>query len=184
MSASLLSHLPLRTERAVVRRLQATDLGSFREYRADTELARYQGWSPMNEGEASAFIDEMASITALIPDDWIQLGIADTHTDQLLGDIGIFLSNDERVAEVGFTLSKSAQGKGIATDAVRAALQIVFSVAQVHTVRAITDARNHASIRLLERLQFVFASKEDTVFKGEACTEFTYQLPRERWSRQ
>jgi [ribosomal protein S5]-alanine N-acetyltransferase len=183
LSASLLSHLPLRTERAVVRRLQATDLVSFREYRADPELARYQGWSPMNEGEACAFIDEMASITAFIPDDWIQLGIADTHTDQLLGDIGVFLSNDQYVAEIGFTLSANAQGKGIATDAVRAALQLVFSTPSVHTVRAITDARNHASIRLLERLQFAFASKEDTVFKGGPCTECTYQLPRERWNR-
>jgi RimJ/RimL family protein N-acetyltransferase len=186
LSANLLTRLPLRTERtecAVVRRLQASDLTAFREYRADPELARYQGWSSMSEGEAAAFIDEMASITALIPGDWIQLGIADANTDQLLGDIGLFLSDDESAAEIGFTLSANAQGKGIATDAVRAALQLVFSTSPVQTVRAITDARNDASIRLLERLQFVFASKENTVFKGEPCTEFTYELPRERWKQ-
>jgi [ribosomal protein S5]-alanine N-acetyltransferase len=183
LSASLLTHLPLRAERAVVRRLLATDLAAFRAYRTDPELARYQGWSSMNEVEAAAFIDEMVSITALIPGDWVQLGIADIRTDQLLGDIGLFLSDDEGSAEIGFTLSAHAQGRGVATDAVRAALQVVFTTSPVQTVRAITDVRNHASIRLLERLRFAFVSKEDTVFKGEPCTESTYTMSRERWEQ-
>jgi RimJ/RimL family protein N-acetyltransferase len=180
LSANLLQHLPLKTSRAIVRRLAATDLSAFLAYRADPELARYQGWSPMSETEAATFISAVANVDSLIPGEWIQLGIADANTGQLLGDIGVFLSDDEWIAEIGFTLSTNAQGRGIATEAVRATLKLVFALSSVQTVRAITDARNHASIRLLERLQFVFISKSDTVFKGEPCTECTYELPRER----
>jgi RimJ/RimL family protein N-acetyltransferase len=160
--------------------LIATDIAEFHAYRADPELARYQGWSPMSETEAATFISAVANVDSLIPGEWIQLGIADANTDQLLGDIGVFLSDDERIAEIGFTLSANAQGNGIATDAVRVTLQLVFVTSPAQTVRAITDARNHASIRVLERLQFVLISKNDTVFKGEPCTERTYELPRAR----
>jgi aminoglycoside 6'-N-acetyltransferase len=176
----LLTYLPFRTQRAVVRRLIATDLTAFCAYRADPELAKYQGWAPMSEAEAASFVRAVVDVEALVRGGWIQLGIADADTGQLLGDIGIFLSEDAQTAEIGFTLNTLAQGKGIATDAVRAAIQIVFAVSPAQKVRAITDARNRASIRLLERLQFALISKGDTVFKGEACAEFTYELSRER----
>jgi RimJ/RimL family protein N-acetyltransferase len=176
----MLQYLPLKTSRAILRRLVSTDLSMFLAYRTDPELARYQGWSPMSETEGAAFISAVANVDSLIPGEWIQLGIADANTDQLLGDIGVFLSDDECIAEIGFTLSSNAQGKGIATEAVRAALQLVFTTSPAQIVRAITDARNQASIRLLERLQFVFVSKSDTVFKGEPCTEYCYEFPRER----
>ncbi len=180
MSTNLLSYLPFRTQRAVVRRLIATDLAAFCAYRADPELAKYQGWMPMSEAEAASFVSAVVDVESLVRGGWIQLGIADADTGHLLGDIGIFLSEDEQTAEIGFTLNTIAQGKGIATDAVRATLQIVFAVSSAQKVRAITDARNHASIRLLARLQFALISKCDTVFKGETCTEFTYELSRER----
>jgi RimJ/RimL family protein N-acetyltransferase len=180
LSESFLPYMPLRTQCATVRRLIATDLAAFRTYRADPELARFQSWSPMNESEAASFIAEMTDIESLIPDQWIQLGIAHASNDQLLGDIGVYLSRDEMSAEIGFTLSKNAQGRGIATDVVRATLQLVFAVAPVRVVRAITDARNHPSIRLLERLHFVFLSEAAVEFKGEWCIEQTYELSRER----
>jgi [ribosomal protein S5]-alanine N-acetyltransferase len=172
--------MPLCAQHAKVRRLIASDLPAFHAYRADPELARFQGWSPMSESEAASFIAEVSDIDSLIPGQWIQLGIAHASDDQLLGDIGVYLSDDERSAEIGFTLRADAQGKGIATDAVRVTLQLIFAVAPVQIVRAITDARNHASIRLLERLQFAFASESSAVFKGEPCTEYIYELSRER----
>jgi RimJ/RimL family protein N-acetyltransferase len=180
LSAKLLAHSPFRTQRAVVRRMIEADLPNFRAYRANPELAKYQGWSPMSETEAASFITDVAGVDSFVRGGWIQLGIADVETDQLLGDIGIFLAEDEQTAEIGFTLNTNVQGKGIATDAVRAALQMVFATSSAQTVRAITDARNRASIRLLERLQFAFVSTTETVFKGEPCTEHTYELSRQR----
>ena len=42
--------------------------------------------------------------------------------------------------------------------------------------KAITDARNQPSIRLLERLGFLRTGTEAASFKGAPCREHTYEL--------
>jgi hypothetical protein len=41
--------------------------------------------------------------------------------------------------------------------------------------RGITDARNEASLRLLQLRGFAQSSSEDLMFRGEACTEITLE---------
>jgi hypothetical protein len=43
----------------VLRRLRADDLAEFQAYRRDPELGRYQGWLPVSDEEALAFLREM-----------------------------------------------------------------------------------------------------------------------------
>jgi aminoglycoside 6'-N-acetyltransferase len=161
-----------------LRRLRQSDLGAFQAYRSIPELGRYQGWSPMSEAEALAFLAEMEAAPLFQPGQWIQLGIAELHTDALLGDIGIRLSEDSQTAEVGFTLASSAQGRGVATAAVREAIQLLFTATPVTQVHGITDARNTASARLLERLGFECRETREAVFRGEECREQVFVLPR------
>ena len=110
----------------LLRRLRTTDPAAFQAYRSIPELGRFQSWSPMSEAEAVAFLAGMNEAPLFTPGDWVQLGIAEPESDQLLGDIGIFLSADGLTGEVGFTLAPAAQGRGIATAAVRQALQVLF----------------------------------------------------------
>ena len=39
-----------------LRRLEPADLRTFQTYRSDVEVGRYQGWSPMTDAAAIAFI--------------------------------------------------------------------------------------------------------------------------------
>ena len=79
---------------------------------------------------------------------------------------------------VGFTLARSAQGRGIATAAVRQAVQIFFRVTSAHQMQGITDSRNAPSIRLLERLGFRHKETRTVIFRGEECSEKIYLLAR------
>src|SRR5512139_1476283 len=88
-----------------LRRLRASDLAAFQAYRSIPELGRFQGWSSMSETEALSFLAEMSEAQLFTPGDWIQLGIAERESDQLIGDIGIFVSADELTGEIGFTLA-------------------------------------------------------------------------------
>src|SRR5262249_33096180 len=146
--------LPRRFDGGLLRRLRRSDLGAFQAYRSIPGLGRYQGWSPMSEAETLAFLVEMEAITLFQPGQWVQLGIADQRTEVLVGDIGLRLSEDSQSGEVGFTLAPSAQGRGVGSAAVRAALQLLFTATPVSLVFGITDVRNTRSIRLLERLGF------------------------------
>jgi RimJ/RimL family protein N-acetyltransferase len=76
--------------------------------------------------------------------------------------------------EIGFTLASERHGSGLATEAVREAIALVFSSTRVGRVVATTDARNTPSIRLLLRLGFVQTDTRRAPFKGEWCDEQTF----------
>ena len=175
---SLSTYLPAITQGTVIRSLSTPDIPYFHAYRSDAKLALYQGWSPMDLAAAGDFIAEMSTISELRRGHWIQLGIADAMSNVLIGDVGIFLEANESAAEIGFTLCHAAQGFGHATRAVQTCLSLIFSTTQSEWVRAVTDARNLSSIRLLERANFVKSATQESVFKGEVCTELVYVYDR------
>jgi len=161
-----------------LRRLHVRDRAAFQAYRSLPELGRYQGWSPMSDSEAQEFLDEMHRAPLFTPGQWVQLGIAKPESDELVGDIGLYLSEDGTSGEVGFTLEPSSQGHGVAARAVREALQLLFAATSVARVLGITDERNLPSIKLLERVGFKFVESRQVVFRGEPCKERVYALPR------
>ena len=174
----LLALLPAESQTTRLRRFRTVDCLAFHAYRTDSDLARFQGWSPMSIDDAAAFIREMSQVTGLLPGHWIQLAIAEQNTDTLVGDVGLFYDKNESEVEVGFTLSKAAQGRGHATRAVRLAAQLTFAASSAKHIRGVTDARNTASIRTLERADFVFSSARQEEFKGELCNELVYEFFR------
>lgn len=161
-----------------LRRLEPTDLAEFQAYRNDPDVGRWQGWAPKSDAQALAFLNEMAAVPLFRPGQWTQLGIADERTDELLGDLGVYVSADGREAEFGFTLARAAQGQGIASAAVCEAIALVFDQTPVARIHAQTDARNTACIRLLERLGAPVIQQIDTEFRGEPCVELRYELAR------
>lgn len=169
---------PIQSERVSLRLLSPNDLAAFQAYRHDPLLGLYQGWKAQSDVEALAFIQEMASAVPFSPGKWMQLGIADRQTKLLIGDIGLFISADGASAEIGFTLCAQAQGRGLASDAVRLAVQLLFQNTAVASIEGITDSRNSASIRLLERIGMRKLKTLHAVFNDEPCIEHTYLISR------
>lgn len=168
--------LPVEGARVRLRPLRADDLAAFQHYRRDAELGRYQGWRPQTDAEATAFIDAMAE-TPVFPDgEWVQLAIAERTGDVLIGDVGVCVAIDGSTAEIGFTLAREAQGQGLATEAIRLLWAVLAAHTPVGEIHALTDARNTASIALLERLGMRRVTTRAAVFRGEACTEHLYTL--------
>lgn len=167
-----------------LRRLRPGDLADFQAYRHDPEVGRWQGWQPQGDAQALAFLTEMAACPLFAPGQWTQLGIADALTDQLIGDVGICISDDGQAAEFGFSLARAAQGRGLASAAVREAAALVFAQTAVQRIHAQTDRRNLACLRLLERLGAVKLAEIATEFRGEPCVEIRYELARRPGTRQ
>jgi RimJ/RimL family protein N-acetyltransferase len=170
--------LPVGDDRVVLRRFSPADLAAFQAYRHDAELGRFQGWTAQNDDDALEFITTMAQAPLFQPGEWIQLAIEDKASGSMVGDVGIFVADDAQSAEIGFTLARPAQGMGFATRAVRLAIRLVFEHTPVREITGVTDARNAASIRLLERVGMQRRSTQDARFKGEPCQEHTYDIAR------
>lgn len=177
---------PLRTlpqlmttcRHVVIRRLALTDLARFYAYRSDPEVGRYQTWTPLTWHTAGDFLVEMATLELLRPGQWSQLALADPSTDELLGDLGICIEADGRMAEIGFTLHPDATGRGVATAAVSAIVALLFRVTSVDSVIGITDERHTRSIRLLTRVGFRQVGEATVSVKGEWCRELTWMIRR------
>jgi len=171
--------LPRLAGKVVLRRLAISDLAAFQTYRQDAALGQYQGWSAMSDAEATAFLTEMSTLKLLQPGTWSQIGIAYSHNEAIIGDIGLFLASDGQQLEIGFTLSRKSQGHGLATAAVREAINLVFEQTRVAVVLGITDARNLPTIRLLERVGMRRTETRNAVFRGEPCLEHVYAVSRQ-----
>ena len=171
--------LPLTYGRILLRRLALADLSSFQAYRQDANVGRYQGWEPQSDRDAAQFITDMSGVALFPQGEWIQLAIADRRTNTLIGDLGICVAKDGTSAEVGFTLASAAQGKGLGTDAVKAAIRLTFDHASVAQIVAVTDARNLPALRLLERVGMRRDNTVAAMFRGEPCVEHVYAISRD-----
>jgi aminoglycoside 6'-N-acetyltransferase len=169
----LLARLPVAAGAVTLRALRTGDIDDFLAYRSDPEVARYQGWQPMDREAALAFLQD-AVPSPWREGDWAQIGIARANDDRLVGDIGLQREGAAQV-QLGFSLARGAQGRGWAQAAVRACMTGLLVPLGMTRLRGITDARNAASLRLLSRLDFVPTASEDVVFRGEACTEITLE---------
>jgi RimJ/RimL family protein N-acetyltransferase len=115
------------------------------------------------------------------PGTWLQLAI--TVDGGVIGDCGLHFL-DDRQAEVGVTLDPAHQGRGYATEAVRAVLGYLFGTLGKHRVVATTDVRNRPAAALFERLGFRREAHyvRNVWFKGEWGDEFLYALLAEEWA--
>ncbi len=170
----------LRTDRLAIRRFRVEDAAAFAAYRADPDVARYQSWDAYTLQDALSFVAEMTALHPGMPGEWYQFAVADPSSDELLGDVALRVDADDASrAELGFTMSPAHQGKGYATEAVARVIAYAFERLGVETVFAIADARNDASIALLERIGMRRTTTEHVRFKGEWCDEHTYELRSE-----
>ncbi len=171
----------LPTERLRLRRFQPEDAEIFATYRMDPDVARYQSWETYSPYHARRFIEEIASVSPGMPGEWFQFAVTEPDTDRLIGDVALrVLPDDSGRAELGFTFAPEHQGKGYATEAVRALLAYAFDRLDVDAVFAIADTRNGASIAVLERVEMRRIATERARFKGEWCDEHTYERERAR----
>ena len=170
--------LPLQGVRVQLRRLAASDLADFQAYRSDAEVSRYQGWTAQPDAQALAFLTEMGAAEHWPLGDWLQLGIA--LDGRLIGDIGLCRrqAGERLEAEIGFSLAASAQGQGLAREALELLIALLFERLDVARVVAITDARNSPSIALLQRLGAQLEKSEDVIFQNEPCVEHGFVIER------
>jgi len=171
------SGLPRNGARVRIRRLSADDLPPFQACRADPELGRWQGWQPMSREATLAFLVDVQGAEAWVAGSWFQLAIEELASGRLLGDFGVCVNGDGS-AEIGVTLARDTQGLGLATEAIRLLIGLLFERPGIDHVRGITDARNGASARLLMRAGMRHTHTGQAGFRGETCTEWTFERRR------
>jgi RimJ/RimL family protein N-acetyltransferase len=168
-----------------LRRFEARDLPAFAAYRSDPEIAAFQSWeTPYTRADAERFLAEQQAVELGDRGAWAQLAIADRAGGALLGDCAVrFLVEQPRTAEIGITLARGSQGRGVAREALSALLGELFGGRDLHRVIARTDDRNAPAHRLLAALGFREEGRlvEADWFKGEWASLRLHALLAREW---
>ncbi len=177
--------IEIETERLKLRRFIDEDLEYFYQYRANPDVAKYQGWQNYTYEQAITFIEKQKIAIANIPDTWVQVAIVHKESGRLIGDFGIHtLKLPLNTIEIGFTLDPQNQKQGYALEALKGLVHHLFNVLHKETIQAIAVEQNEPSIKLLKRMGFRQVQKiEKSHFKGQIVNEFVFELTKNEWSR-
>lgn len=127
-----------------------TDLDNFYFYRSNLDVTKYQGFDVMNMQDASDFINMQKDKLFDKPDDWVQYGIENKATKQLIGDCAIKLSCfTNGTASIGITITPTEQKKGFAKEVLLGILHFLFDKKNTHRVVETLSDANTASEKLL-----------------------------------
>ena len=181
----LTSKPTLETSRLILRSLVPEDAASLRRWLARDEIYTYWG-RKASKGEREPelmFIDPRPWVKRK-PDPDFKWGIVLKETNAVIGDVSIFDIENARMGSVGYRLDPDLWGHGYVPEALRAAVEFIFTHTELDRLHATADVRNTASNRVLEKCGFVH---EGTIRHGKMvsvyCDYHIWGLLREDWEQ-
>ena len=172
----------LKTERLNLRPLEKNDAEAmYKNWTYDERVARYCRWNPHESLEATEqllkmYIDQEASGFKY------RWGIELKETGELVGCIDVVkISEDSKIATVGYVLSCDYWNKGYATEALTAVIQKLFNDG-FEVVNAEHHINNIASGKVMEKcgMKYTCNGKAQKKFNSdELCDVKWYEIKKE-----
>jgi ribosomal-protein-alanine N-acetyltransferase len=168
----------LPTERLLLRELTANDTARIFALRSNEKVMFYiDRPHAKTEEDALAYINSI--LTASQNNSGITWGICFKDDETLLGTIGFWRIEKEHYrAEIGYMLDDAFQRRGIMQEAITAALDYAFYAMHLHSVEANVNPANVASIKILEKNNFVHEAhfRENYYYNGKFIDSFVFSL--------
>jgi RimJ/RimL family protein N-acetyltransferase len=148
----------IETERLILRGITPEDLDEMgRRLFADADVIRYM---PKRELTPRQRAERAYQVST---QNWSKHGygcwlITDKLDGQLVGECD-YDTEEMSDVELGYALAKAYWGKGIATEAARAAVRFGFEEAKMERIVAVVVPENKGSWRVLEHIGFVYEKK-------------------------
>jgi RimJ/RimL family protein N-acetyltransferase len=177
----------IETERLLLTPLQLSDAKDLLYYRSKPDISAFLSWKPQTIGEAEEYIRKAHLISANTPESWYQLAVRIKDSGALVGDIGLhFLGPQNQQVELGYAVSDAYQGKGYATEAIKAVLAFLFTTYTKHRITASVDPQNSKSIQLLKRVGMRQEAHhlKSLWIDGEWVDDIIFAVLREEWEQQ
>lgn len=156
----------LKTARLKLRRARLDDIDAMHAILSHPVAMRYWSTLPHTSIEESrAWLESMIDAPPDESDDFIV-----EQDGSVIGKAGFW-----RFPEIGYILHPDAWGKGLATEALSAVIAHGFETRNLEVIKADVDPRNHASLRLLQKLGFVETGRaSSTILIGDEWCDSVY----------
>ena len=161
------------TERLRIRPMSAADVPALTEWMPDPSIYTYWGKGPSKGEKNPQLLFEKEEK----PTKSLHLGIALKDADQVIGDIWVYLIENDRMASVAVRLSSNYQGKGYGTEALSAMTKFCFENTELKRLWTEVDTRNIASQKMLEKCGY---TREGLIRQGKMvntwCDYYIYGI--------
>ena len=175
---------PIHTDRLILRTMTPADLDDVHAYQGRDDVCRYLLHEARTREELVDWVEKYAAATVLAKEgDWIEPAIE--LDGRVIGQMYLTVTSIENLgAEIGWTLHPDFFGRGYATEAAAATLDLAFGQLGLHRVRADLDPRNAASIALCGRLGMRAEAHfvKDLMFRGGWADTGIYAILDEEWA--
>jgi RimJ/RimL family protein N-acetyltransferase len=157
---------PIVTERLRLRPHRPGDLDDMLVFHSDPEVTRYIPWPVRTRDQTrEALAMRLHQGTAHGVGEWLVLAMEEAETGTVIGEVLLKRSDDKnRIGELGYAMRRDRQGKGLASEAVRAMLALGFGTFGLASITAAVESPNTASRRLLERFGF---TRDESLDEGD-----------------
>ncbi len=148
--------LPVTTARSRLRLVEPGDLPEIRAYRQLPEVARFLGHPPLGEQEARELVAGWVEDTTAVT-------VVAEHAGRVVGDVRLRFRPSAAVppatttaveASLGYAFHPDVGGQGLATECVRAVVELARGPGAARRITARVFAPAERSTRLLARLGF------------------------------
>ncbi len=178
--------MQILTPRLNLRLLVDRDASDFSDAVSNSR-ARLSLWLPwaekMNLADAEIYIQKMQSQSSAKIG--FALGLRSRSSQEFWGELGIHHIDWDRLSfELGYWLSNSALGKGIATEAAEAVCSYLFAKFAAEEILILCDQKNQASQRIPRALGFklIETRANDSVdVGGMPRTTLVYRMLKENF---
>ena len=140
----------LETEQLVLRPLQKEDVADLKEWLSNKSIYQYWGKRPGK----SDLNPELLFQKPEKPTKSFHWGIVHKQDKKVIGDLWIYLIENDRMAKVAFRLSPAYQGKRLMTEALARVIQFCFEETELKRLWADVHIDNIASYKTLEKTGF------------------------------
>lgn len=180
---------PIPTKRLMLRPYTLQDLDDLHAVRSRPDVARYLYWDALTVEQTRAALERKVGQTVLAAEnDALCLAVtlpgAEGTATGVIGEVVLWWRSVEyRQGEIGFVFHPDHGGRGYATEAAAAMLDLGFESAGMHRIYGRTDARNVSSANLMRRLGMRQEAhfRENEWFKGEWGSELIFAIIEDEW---
>ena len=179
-----LPRLPIETPRLRLRPLHPADLAALHAIQSREDVCRWLDRGPRSRDEVREALEGHIARLRDRPAEGVVLAVVPVTTGELVGYVSLAVGPPEhRQGEIGFLLHPDLQGRGYATQAAEAMLALAFETYGVHRVVGRLEARNVASVRVLEKLGMRREAHliENERVKDECQSELVYAVLAREW---
>ena len=163
----------IETNRLIIRPMASSDIPALREWMPDKSIYTYWGKGPGKADKNPELLFEKEEK----PTKSFHLGIAEKNSGKVVGDIWVYLIENDRMAQIAIRLSKDVHGKGYGTESLSAMTGFCFDHTELQRLWTEVDVRNIASCRMLEKCGY---TREGLIRQGKMvntwCDYYIYGI--------